>query len=43
MEFQDHGILGIQNFKNIEISELWNFKYPELYDQGIIFFKLTEI
>ena len=39
MEFQDHGILRIKNLKNIEISELWNFRYPELYDPGIIVFQ----
>ena len=32
MEFQDYGILSIQNFKNLEISELWNFSSQELYN-----------
>ena len=43
MEFQDYGILSIQNFKNLEISELWNFSNQELYDPGITVFQTYRI
>ena len=39
MESQDFGILRIQNFKNLGISELWNFNNQELYGPGIIVFQ----